>query len=670
MAAASAAILVLAGAPITLLSGTSSASAFTPGEGTGKAWCPGYGGSNLGSYVDVYACMPARKNGGRTPFDSYPGFQCTELANRFLYTVTGNALFDNQEGGNFVALAAAAYSLAAGHSCTTGQLPAAGDIISMWGGRSRQPQNGGLTEVAIVTKVTTTPSGWTITTLNQGGPSDTAARHGLDTITVAADGKNWRTEHSFYTSFDWLELAKRGGGHRGSGGGNGGGSGGNGGGGSGSAAWSASEAPLRPSAQTAQLLAVACSARSGCAAVGVSGGTALLVYRTASSWRPVRVPVPSSAASWARLTAVTCPSDAACLAAGHYSSSGKQQGLLEFGHRATWTATTAPLPASAASSPDVLLPAVACQTASSCVAAGQFTASSGSTYGLLLTGQGSSWSAYRAPVPADAAASPQATISSVSCPAAGDCVAVGAYTDARGNQQGMLLTGYGASWTALRSPLPASANVPGAALSGVSCPAAGSCVAVGTFSAQRRAMLVTGFGTSWQAEQAPLPAGAATNPAASVRQIVCSASSDCVAVGSFADAGGDRHGLLLVKHGSLWSAATAALPAGAARRQGLPGAQLTSVACASRYRCAAVGQYTDTAGDARLLLLTGHSTSWTAARAPLPPNSKTVSSQSQSPVGPPDLAAAACSSTTSCVAVGSYPARTPGMEGLLVTGPA
>ncbi len=669
-AAASAAILVLAGGAITQFSGVSSASVFTPGEGTGKAWCPGYGGINLGSYLDVYACMPTDKSAGKTPFDTYPGFQCTELANRLLYILTGHALFADQEGGNFVALAAAAYSLPAAQSGTAGRLPAAGDIISMWGGRSKQPQNGSRTEVAIVTKVAATAAGWTVTTLNQGSPSDTIARQGIDTITVSAAESSWSTEHGFYTQFDWLKLAKRGGGHRG-----GSGSGGNGSGGGGAVAWSASQAPLRSTTQTAQLLAVACgrgpaSRGPDCTAVGVSDGAALLVYRSAGRWRPVPVPLPSSPASWARLTAVTCPSDAACLAAGHYSAAGKQQGLLVFGHRASWTATTAPLPASAAASPDVLLPAVACPTASSCVAAGQFAASSGSTYGLLVTGHGSSWSAYRAPVPADAAVRPQATISSVSCPAAGDCVAVGTYTDAKGNQQGLLLTGYGSSWTAIRSPLPTSATVPGAALSAVSCPAADACVAVGTFSAHQRGMVLTGWGTSWHAAQTPRPAGAAAHPATSFRQIACPSRSECMAVGSFADSAGNNHGMLLAMLGSSWSAVAAALPAGAAGRQGAPGAQLTSVACASRYRCAAIGQYTDTAGDARLLLLTGHAMSWTARKAPVPPDSKTVSSQAQSPVGPPDLAAVACSSPATCVAVGSYPAQTPGTEGLLMTGPA
>src|SRR5580658_1085995 len=119
-----------------------SAPAFTRGEGTGKTWCQTYGGTSLGSYRDVYACKAGRKTSGKTPFDSYAGFQPTELANRFLYAVTGHTLFDNDVAGNFVALASASFALPESAAGPRGGLPVPGDIISMWGGRSQQRENG------------------------------------------------------------------------------------------------------------------------------------------------------------------------------------------------------------------------------------------------------------------------------------------------------------------------------------------------------------------------------------------------------------------------------------------------------------------------------------------------------------------------------------------------
>jgi hypothetical protein len=183
------------------------ASAFTRGEGTGKAWCGAYGGQAIGSYENIYACKPDRKNAGKTPFDAYADFQPTELANRFLFERTGHTLFVNEVAGNFVALASAAYDLPDAVAGPPGVLPKAGDIISMWGGRSDQKQNGDRTLAAIVTGVEKTTSGWTITTLNQGEQADTRSVDGFDTIAVSDGGRTWTTEHRFYTSFDWLLLA-------------------------------------------------------------------------------------------------------------------------------------------------------------------------------------------------------------------------------------------------------------------------------------------------------------------------------------------------------------------------------------------------------------------------------------------------------------------------------
>ena len=667
VAAASAAALALTAAAAALPAAASTSTTFTPGEGTGKAWCAGYDGTSLGSYKDVYACAPKSAKAGKTPFDSYAGFQCTELANRFLYMLTGRTLFANEEAGQFATLAGAQYSIGVATSGSASRLPAAGDIISMWGGRSKQKQNGGRTEVAVVTKVARTSAGWTITTLNQGDPSDTDGARGFNTITVSASGTTWSALNGYYASFNWLKLAKQKGSGSGSGsGGSGSGSGGSGG--SGAASWTAAEAPLRGSAQTGELQDIACSSAASCTAVGFSGSTAMLVYRSGSSWKAATVPVPSSSASDTQLTTVTCPPAGDCLAAGEYQSSGGRQGMLLTGRGTSWTATRAPLPASAAARPQVILSSVACPTASSCIAVGQYTGSSKSAYGLLVTGQASSWAGYRAPLPADAATRPGAQLLSVACPAAGHCVAVGKYTDKVGNQQGMIVTQAGTGWTATRAALPRSAVTPGASLTAVTCPSSTMCEAAGSFSANQRGMVLTGSGTAWTATATPLPGGAAARPDTSFRQIICSSVTACLAVGTYTSAASGDQGLLLAGHGTSWTAARASLPSGAAADQGEPGTSLDSVACSGPASCAAAGQYTDTAGDARLLLLSWRGTTWTPARGPLPGNNRTVGSQAQGTLGPPSLASVTCPAASTCLAVGTYPARRPGMEGLVETG--
>ena len=86
---------------------------------------------------------------------------------------------------------------------------------------------------------------------------------------------------------------------------------------------------------------------------------------------------------------------------------------------------------------------MACPSASSCVAAGDYTDSSGNGQGLLVTGSGTSWTAAEAPLPANAAADPVAGLGSVACPSASSCVTAGVYDDSSGNRQGLLVTGSG-----------------------------------------------------------------------------------------------------------------------------------------------------------------------------------------------------------------------------------
>src|ERR1039457_2425755 len=105
-----------------------------------------------------------------------------------------------------------------------------------------------------------------------------------------------------------------------------------------------------------------------------------------------------------------------------------------------WTAIRAPLPAGAGTSPDSYLYGMACPSASTCAAAGNYVDRAGTSQGLLLTGHGSSWTATKAPLPAAAGASPSdVSLFGVVCPSAVACVAAGSYTDSAGNPEGLLM---------------------------------------------------------------------------------------------------------------------------------------------------------------------------------------------------------------------------------------
>src|SRR2546430_1372768 len=106
----------------------------------------------------------------------------------------------------------------------------------------------------------------------------------------------------------------------------------------------------------------------------------------------------------------------------------------------TVTGTEAPLPANAASNPVVSLFSVSCAPAGHCTAVGSYNDSSGNSgRGLLLPQTGGTWATgTEAPLPNGAASTQAINLNSVSCASAGNCTAVGNYTDKKGNRQGLL----------------------------------------------------------------------------------------------------------------------------------------------------------------------------------------------------------------------------------------
>lgn len=84
---------------------------------------------------------------------------------------------------------------------------------------------------------------------------------------------------------------------------------------------------------------------------------------------------------------------------------------------------------------------VSCASMGNCTAAGTYPETSGTVQGLLLTETSGTWSpGVQTTLPANASANQGVDLSSVSCPSAGSCTAVGVYRDTAGSLQGLLLT--------------------------------------------------------------------------------------------------------------------------------------------------------------------------------------------------------------------------------------
>jgi Cutinase len=358
---------------------------------------------------------------------------------------------------------------------------------------------------------------------------------------------------------------------------------------------------------SAEVEGISCPSTTECVAVGVyaddSGNKEMLALTwSGGSWTAAGVPLPANAAfdPEVEVRGLSCPSVDECVAGGMYQdSSGGFDGLLLTWSGGSWTAAGVPLPANAATtSPDVNVYAVSCASANECVAGGSYVDSSGNTQGLLLTWSGGSWTAAEAPVPSDAASNPWAQVEGVSCPTTTQCVAVGSY----GSQvsEGLLWTWSAGSWTVGELPvLPDGASTSDSDVYAVSCPSAGQCVAVGYYDDNQDGLLLTLSDGSWTAAEAPVPLDGSADH---VPAVSCASVGNCVAVGAYGDSSGNGQGLLLTLSGGSWTAAEAPVPTDAASD---PTEQVQGISCPSASVCFAGGVYEDSNNTETGLLLAG-----------------------------------------------------------------
>jgi hypothetical protein len=383
-------------------------------------------------------------------------------------------------------------------------------------------------------------------------------------------------------------------------------------------------------APQASLTAVSCASADNCTAVGdyvdIHGWTeGVILTESGGSWtksNEVADPLVPSVANVPHvlLNAVSCPATGNCMVVGTYvNSRGNLQGLLETERYGNWSGISQQasgsalpslpameIPAAGQPSLVVTLDSVSCAAGGHCVAAGTYIDSSGNQQGLLVAGDeptvGAAWSftGTEATLPAGAAANPEVSLSSISCPSLGECDAVGTY-DAAQSQQALLLTDSGGNWQpGVAAQLPADANAgPAASLSSVSCASVGDCDAVGGYSDtthEPQGLLLTETSGIWGQGVAPaLPSDASSFTQVDLLSVSCSAPSNCAVAGTYDDESFVPHPLFLSQSsdGSWSSPATEpALPGVSVE----PNVAVESVSCAPEGDCAGVADYTDAAG--------------------------------------------------------------------------
>lgn len=480
-------------------------------QAEGSSFCAaatnGLGVSLGANYDNVWACGTKTGGPGNFPVpgpharldlpsfeESAFGFQCTELADRFLWAVYGlgpmyySKYNDfNLVGGNFVSSAAASYGL---HTMSNnsngppsiGDLPVAGDIISMWGETGQLVETGGGSHVAVVTSNPTRVAGggWSIETMEENAhPQST----GWNTISVSQSGV-WvygpGSNHYKYTNYQWLVLRSPA---------------------TTSMTWTA-VSPTAKSQGDTELLGDSCTGPGSCIAVGdsfnaVGDRRALVDSFSGSTWAVVPSPDPSPTQN--QLNAVSCPSSDNCIAVGSVYAPGQGNGtrpIIESWRNSKWT-MVAQEPKLA--NIDGTLNGVSCATTTYCIAVGTSTAGVAS-YTLIETFDGRAWSAAKSPSPLGYTGLPEDVLYAVSCVGPTFCVAVGTYQSHTGKNLALIETFGLASaptrWTVSSAPNPDAATSNNTPL-GVSCTSTTFCMAVLAYAGLTESLILEFDGNKW-----------------------------------------------------------------------------------------------------------------------------------------------------------------------------
>lgn len=295
-----------------------------------------------------------------------------------------------------------------------------------------------------------------------------------------------------------------------------------------------------------------------------------------------------------------------------------------------WSLTPSPSPGQVPN-PGTLA-AVSCPSVNFCAAVGYYDSVSLSERTLIEIWNGKRWSISQSPNP-----SGYSHLLGVSCTSASNCDAVGFYlhncSAHTGGSSGLVERWDGHDWSVIPSPRNPCGDTE---LQAVSCRAASSCTAVGYYfhGPGDWTLAESWDGTRWSTVPSPNPAPTNNNELLGVS---CAGSDSCAAVGWYQLAfAGPALTLAERWNGTRWSIVASPSP-GTPRLSD----SLTSVSCTGPADCTAAGarQYAP-ASYAQTLVETWNGTAWHWARSPNPRPSQ-------------QLDGVACTSSSSCEAVGN-----------------
>lgn len=220
-------------------------------------------------------------------------------------------------------------------------------------------------------------------------------------------------------------------------------------------------------------------------------------------------------------------------------------------------------------------------------------------------------------------AKPNSVVNALSCPSAGNCVAVGTYRAKSFHTEGFIVTQRHGAWgKATAVPGLATLNKTLAGLTGVSCPSVGNCGATGFYGTKNKTRRVVPFlvsevhGVWGRPVAAPgiaaLP-GEVSGQGVGIGPISCPTPGNCGAIGTYpiSQRFGSTGGFVINQVRGTWGRAIP-ISGLSALNQGHQ-ASLNAVSCPAPGSCGAVGTYTEAHGAIQVFTVSEVRGTWDKA---------------------------------------------------------
>jgi hypothetical protein len=306
-------------------------------------------------------------------------------------------------------------------------------------------------------------------------------------------------------------------------------------------------------------------------------------------------------------------------------------------------------------SPDGSADAISCASAGNCVVGGAYVSPHDVLLSFLDSEVNGKWG-NAVEVPGTAALNAHAialdggAVTSVSCPSAGNCALTGGYSDGAGSEQAYVDTEASGKWgNAQPIPYLSTLNAgKNATVSQVSCASAGNCAVSGAYTdgaGHQQAFVDLEVGGHWQDADSLLVPSFNAGGDAEATAASCPAVNSCVFGGQSTDSHGFKQSWVAYQVGAhSWSEWEPPGTTSTGTNGDLGG--VSSLSCSSVGNCVVVGSYLS--GSTQVpYLLNDDGGAWDSAASPLTGYGLPAGSSG-------GLTSVSCSSSTECVATGSY----------------